>query len=225
MGVVTSSTSSPRTRKPREERREDILASAAVIAIDEGLERITLRAVAARLGVRPGLITHYFPVAEDLVAAAFARAAVLEREQFFTRAGTPLDRVARFVDHIERGRSLALARLWLNARHLSRFSPSLDAELQEQDALDRERLTSIIQEGIARGDFADVDAEAAGIRIFIAIDGGGSYVNASVPYEHPAHTRVVADVAEWALGLPPGVLRAAIDAIGGPDAPDVADRA
>lgn len=214
MGEVTSSTSSPaaapRTRKPPEERREDILACAAAIAIEEGLERITLRAVAARLGVRPGLITHYFPVAEDLVVAAFARAAVLEREQFFTSGGTPLQRLARFVDHVERGRSLPLARLWLNARHLSRFSPTLDAELQIQDRLDRERLTEIIEDGVASGDFPGADAEAACIRILIALDGGGSYVNSSQPITHPAHTRVVADVAEWALGLEVGALREAI---------------
>jgi AcrR family transcriptional regulator len=215
MGEVTSSTSSratpPRTRKPPEERREDILACAAAIAIEEGLERITLRAVAARLGVRPGLITHYFPIAEDLVVAAFARAAVLEREQFFTSDGTPLQRLAHFIDHVERGRSLPLARLWLNARHLSRFSPALDAELEVQDALDRERLMVIIEDGIASGDFGEADAEAACIRILIALDGGGSYVNASTQIEHPAHRQVVADVAEWALGLEAGRLRGAID--------------
>ncbi|PVE91600.1 TetR/AcrR family transcriptional regulator [Microbacterium sp. TPD7012] len=217
MGGVTSSTSSPtaapRTRKLPEERREDILACAAAIAIEEGLERITLRAVAARLGVRPGLITHYFPVAEDLVVAAFARAAVIEREQFFTTGGTPLQRLARFVDHVERGRSLPLARLWLNARHLSRFSPTLDAELQIQDALDRERLTAMLDDGVASGDFPGANAEAACIRILIALDGGGSYVNSSAPIEHPAHTRVVADVAEWALGLKAGALRVAIAAL------------
>lgn len=212
MGGMTSSISSARTRKAPQERREEILSTAAAIAIEEGLERITLRAVAARLGVRPGLITHYFPVAEDLVVAAFARAAVLERQQFFPSEGTPKERLARFIRHIERGRSLPLARLWLNARHLSRFSPALDRELQVQDELDRERLTAIIADGIAAGDFGEVNAEAACIRILIAVDGGGSYVNSSVPIEHPAQRRVVADVAEWTLGLAPGSLRQLIGA-------------
>lgn len=211
MGGMTSSISSARTRKAPEERREEILSSAAAIAIEEGLERITLRAVAARLGVRPGLITHYFPVAEDLVVAAFARAAVLEREQFFPSGGTPTQRLARFIRHIERGRSLPLARLWLNARHLSRFSPPLDVELQVQDDLDRQRLTEIIADGIAAGEFGDVDAETACIRILIAVDGGGSYVNSSLPIEHPAQRRVVADVAEWTLGLGSGALRSLVD--------------
>ena len=208
---MTSSTSYVRIRKRPEERREEILSCAAAIALDEGLERITLRAVAERLGVRPGLITHYYPAAEDLVIEAFARAAVLEREQFFPSDGAPLKRLAHFVAHIESGASLPLARLWLNARHLSRFSPALNAALDEQDALDRGRLTAIIEDGIASGDFPNADAEAACIRIFIAVDGGGSYVNSTAEWTHPAHRHVVADVAEWALGLAPGTLRGAID--------------
>lgn len=212
MDGVTSSASSTRVRKRPEERREEILSHAAAIAVDEGLERITLRAVAERLGVRPGLITHYFPAAEDLVIEAFARAAVLEREQFFPTSGAPLERLAHFVAHIESGASSGLARLWLNARHLSRFSPALDDELQEQDALDRERLTAIIQDGIADGDFPIEDAEAACTRILIAVDGAGSYVNTRAEAADPAQRHAVADIADWALGLPAGTLRAAIGA-------------
>ncbi|MGO4298910.1 TetR/AcrR family transcriptional regulator [Leifsonia sp. RAF41] len=201
---------SPRVRKQPEERREEILSAAASIALDEGLERITLRAVATRLGVRPGLISHYFPAAEDLVDEAFARAATIERERFFPADGAPVERLAHFVGHIRSGASLPLARLWLNARHLSRFTPSLDATLTEQDALDRARLRELIEDGIASGDFADVDAEAASIRILIAVDGGGSYVNSTGDLTHPAHVKFVAEVAEWTLGLLPGTLEAAI---------------
>src|SRR6478735_1976221 len=197
MGPMESSASPPRSRKAPEERREEILSEAAAIALDEGLERITLRAVAARLGVRPGLISHYFPAAEDLVDEAFARAEIIERERFFPDDGTPLERLAHFVAHIRTGASLPLARLWLNARHLSRFTPSLDATLAEQDALDRARLRALIDDGIASGAFADVDAEAASIRILIAVDGTGSYVNSTADLSHPAHSEFVADVAEW----------------------------
>lgn len=205
---MESSASPPRSRKAPEERREEILSEAASIALDEGLERITLRAVATRLGVRPGLISHYFPAAEDLVDEAFVRAATIERERFFPADGSPLERLAHFVHHIETGASLPLARLWLNARHLSRFIPSLEATLQEQDALDRARLRSIIEDGVTSGDFAAVDPEAASIRILIAVDGGGSYVNSTDDLSHPAHVHFVADVAEWTLGLAPGTLGA-----------------
>jgi len=215
MEGVTSSPGSIRVRKRPEERREEILSHAAAIAVDEGLERITLRAVAERLGVRPGLITHYFPAAEDLVIEAFARAAVLEREQFFPTSGAPLERIAHFVAHIESGASTGLARLWLNARHLSRFSPALDDELQEQDALDRAHLSAIIEEGIAAGDFPIQDAETACVRILIAVDGAGSYVNSAAEEANPAHRRAVADITDWALGLPSGTLRTAMSSTAG----------
>lgn len=203
---MESSTRSPRSRKPPEERREEILSEAATIALEEGLERITLRAVATRLGVRPGLISHYFPAAEDLVEEAFVRAATIEREHFFPRDGAPVERLAHFVHHIDTGASLPLARLWLNARHLSRFAPSLEATLREQDELDRSQLASIIAAGVADGEFAEVDPEAASIRILIAVDGSGSYVNSTGDLSHPAQVRFVADVAEWTLGLEPGTL-------------------
>src|SRR5690349_14446356 len=119
---MTSSTSSVRSRKRPEERRAEIVDAAAAIALEQGMERITLRAVAERLGVRPGLITHYFPAAEDLVVEAFTRAALAERERFFPAdSGSPLHRLAHFIDHIQRGLSSSLARLWLNAQHLARF--------------------------------------------------------------------------------------------------------
>lgn len=209
MDAVTSSAVSVRSRKRPEERREEILDAASVIAVDEGLERVTLRAVAERLGVRPGLITHYFPVAELLVTAAFARAAERERVSFFPVEGTPLARMAHFFRHIESGGSLPLARLWLNARHLSRFSAALNEVLQEQDALDRVALTSIIEEGRESGDFATEDAERACALILVGVDGDGSYVNSAPGYD-PAFRYLAPEIAEWALGLEPGALRRAI---------------
>ena len=188
------------------------MSQAAAIALESGLERITLRAVAERLGVRPGLITHYFPAAEDLVIEAFVRAAVREREQFFPTSGDPLERVAHFIAHVESGASTPLARLWLNARHLARFSPALDAALQEQDALDRARLAEIVEDGMRAGRFPIADAEAACIRILIAVDGSGSYVNSAPAAVHPAQQHVVADMTDWALGLEAGTLRTAVAA-------------
>jgi AcrR family transcriptional regulator len=213
MAIMTSRAISTRLRKRPEERRDEILAAAATIAIEEGLERITLRAVAERLGVRPGLITHYFPAADDLVVRAFARAAEAERERFFpSGGGGPIERLAHFLHHIETGASQPLARLWLNARHLSRFRPALNDELEKQDALDRARLVSVIRDGVEAGDFEETDAEAAGIRILIAIDGSGSYVNSPGDFTRPVYRHFVADVAEWVLRITPGALRTAIDA-------------
>ncbi len=206
---MVSSGAAGRVRKHPEERSAEILDEAARLALAEGLERITLRAVAAGLGVRPGLISHYFPAAEDLVVAAFARAADGERAAILgsTGSGDPLGRMARFIARIERGYGDELACLWLNARHLARFLPGLADALERQEARDRDRMVALIEAGNAAGDFHAPDPLAACVRIFMAADGYGVYVNNPEPFDVDAYTHFVADVAEWALGVAPGVLR------------------
>lgn len=211
---MVSSGSSSRVRKQPEERRAEILAEASRIALEDGLERITLRAVAEGLGVRPGLISHYFPAAEDLVIEAFALAISGERERLLPAEGEPLERLAGFVVHLQGSEAAELSRLWLNARHLSRFSPALTSALEGQEALDREGLQSLIEDGVAAGVFRVSDALAACVRIFIAVDGVGAYANNTTPFENEAYTRFVIDICEWALGLDQGVLDEAIASLG-----------
>lgn len=195
-----------RARKRPEERRAEILLEASRIALDAGLERVTLRAVADRLGVRPGLISHYFPAAEELVAAAFELAVTGERERLFSTSGGPRERLGRLVRRVTTGQADELARLWLNARHLGRFSPSLAASIAAQDAIDRDRMQDLVEAGVAAGEFRTDDTFAACVRIFVAIDGFSVYVNAVDAFDVPAYTRFVNDVCEWTLGLHPGTL-------------------
>lgn len=202
--------SRPALRLPPAERRAQIVAEAADLALAEGLERITLRAVAERLEVRHGLITHYFPAAEDLVVEAFVAAVSGERERLFPAGDrTPVQRVALLVQRVQAPDAAPLARLWLNARHLSRFTPSLADALEGQEALDRDRLVAVIDEGMAAGEFRCADALTACIRIFVAIDGFGAYVNNRGSFDEDAYLHFVADTAEWALGLDAGSLRRA----------------
>ncbi|MCD2442008.1 TetR family transcriptional regulator [Agromyces sp. SYSU K20354] len=210
---MLSSAPAAHARKRPDERRAEIVAAAAAIALDDGLEGITLRAVADRLGVRPGLISHYFPVAEDLVIAAFVHAVAEERETLVPEGGSPMERIARMVSRVESDDARAVSRLWLNARHLSRFRPALDEALEEQESLDRTRLTTLVDDGIAAGVFSPDDAFAACVRIFVAIDGFGAYANNTGAFTADAYWRFVTDATEWALGLEPGALRAEIAAL------------
>jgi AcrR family transcriptional regulator len=98
---MVSSPATSRVRKPPEERRAEIVGEAARIALADGLEGITVRAVAEGLGVRPGLISHYFPVTEGLVIEAFVRAVTDERELLVPRDGDPMGRMAQLVAYAE----------------------------------------------------------------------------------------------------------------------------
>lgn len=211
---MSSAPATTRARKHPEERRAEIVREAARVALEDGLERITLRAVAERLGVRPGLISHYFPVADELVIAAFVRAVADERDELVPEQGGPLDRIAHLVSRVESPAARDVSRLWLNARHLCRFAPALADALLEQESLDRDRLIALIDDGIAEGVFSPAGGSfAACVRIFVAIDGFGAYVNNPGPFIDESYERFVTDATEWALGLAPGELRTAIDAI------------
>ncbi|UOQ58182.1 TetR family transcriptional regulator [Leucobacter allii] len=214
-----------RVRKPAGERRAEIVAEAAGIALADGLERVTLRAVAERLGVRPGLISHYFPAAESLVVEAFAAAVTGDRERHLGRGAAgddagPLARLARFLGSVGTEEGIAQARLWLNARHLARFSPALAGALEEQERLDQDRLAELVRAGVDAGAFRAADARAASVRIFIAVDGFGAYAN-SAAIGDAAYASFVVDASAWLLGLDPDELAAAVAAALDADDADV----
>lgn len=57
-----------RPRGDHEERREGIARAAAEVIATRGLDALTLRDLAAALGVTTGTLTHYFPTKDALVA-------------------------------------------------------------------------------------------------------------------------------------------------------------
>ncbi|WP_223206257.1 TetR/AcrR family transcriptional regulator [Streptomyces xanthii] len=197
-------------RKPPGERRAEILRTAARIGLEESLERITLRRVADELGVRPGLIGHYFP-ADDLVSEAFAHAAGHERVSLLPpaeRTLPPLRRLARFLVRLTGDDCLDLGRLWLNARHLSRFKPGLRAAVSAQEAATRAALTELIEEGVRTGAFTAEDPLGVTVQILVTVDGLGSYANADPELDHPVLAGMALATAERLLGLGAGTLRA-----------------
>ena len=60
-----------RTRKSPAIRRDEIRSAARAIALEQGLSAVTQRAVADRVGIAPGLVTHYVERMELLVAEIF----------------------------------------------------------------------------------------------------------------------------------------------------------
>ena len=68
---MSAKSTSARGRKSPAERRAEITATAREIALADGLDALTLRAVAGRMGVASGLVAHYEPSMDELVAATF----------------------------------------------------------------------------------------------------------------------------------------------------------
>ncbi|WP_018534393.1 TetR family transcriptional regulator C-terminal domain-containing protein [Streptomyces sp. HmicA12] len=173
---------------------------------------MTLRRIGEELGVRPGLVSHYFPSAEDLVAEAFGSAATAELDALIPAerpVGTPTEHLARFL-----ARTIGhpawddISALWINARHLSRYRPALRAEVAGQEAAWRGRLSGLLADGVDRGEFRTPDPVVVALQILVVLDGlsaDGTSAPEEVP---PAVARMAVTTAERELGLPQGTLAA-----------------
>ncbi|WP_432121970.1 TetR/AcrR family transcriptional regulator [Streptomyces sp. S1] len=206
---MSSSVDRKRVRKTPEARRAEIVETAARVALTEGLECVTLRRIAEELAVRPGLISHYFPSAEDLVAEAFAVASTGELDSLLPAErphGTPAQYLARYFA-LSAGEAYDdISRLWINARHLSRYRPVLRDRVAEQERASDDRLEGLIREGVERGEFRTDDPRTTAIQILVVLDGLGAHANTDRGNRPEAVTRMAVTTAERELGLPAGTL-------------------
>ncbi|RST08644.1 TetR family transcriptional regulator [Streptomyces sp. WAC05374] len=209
---MPSSLPNKRIRKSPAARRAEIVDTAAAVALTEGLECITLRRVAEELDVRPGLISHYFPAVEDLVAEAYGQAAATELDALLPtdRGGaTPTRHLARFLARTTGEAYDNISRLWLNARHLSRYRPTLRDRVAVQEAAWRDRLEALIRDGVHQGEFRTADPMVTAMQILVVLDGLGMLVNSHDTGDDPPEIlRMPLTTAERELGLPAGTLTA-----------------
>ncbi|MBT2394839.1 TetR/AcrR family transcriptional regulator [Streptomyces sp. ISL-100] len=206
---MSSSVQSKRVRKSPAARRAEIVEAAAAVALTEGLECVTLRRIGEDLDVRPGLISHYFPAAEDLVAEAFGTAASAELDILLPAErpdGTPTEHLARFFAHASGPAYDDISRLWINARHLSRYRPVLRDRVAEQEAAWRGRLTDLIRQGVERKEFRTDDPQVTAIQILVVLDGLGAHANTDTSNRPEAVTRMAVTTAERELGLTSGTI-------------------
>jgi len=209
MSRVTSRPQATARRKPASERLAEIVEAAAAIAVAEGLDRVTAKRVAAELGVFPGLVSHYFATADELVATAFAHAAATEREQIFGHAALarrPVDRMRRLLNawlHQDRD---PVSLLWLDAWQASRRRPALMAEVGRQMNADLDRLSAVIADGITVGDFPVERPGEPALQILSLIDGLSVQAATRETLDYTAVRAMVIATTERLLALPPGTL-------------------
>lgn len=88
-------------REGEERRREALMGAVLELVAEAGVAGATVRAIAERAGVTPGLIRHYFDGKDDLVRAAYTQVMdrmTAESEQAAEPAcGDPQTRLAAFV--------------------------------------------------------------------------------------------------------------------------------
>jgi AcrR family transcriptional regulator len=178
-------------RKLPAERRGELLAKAVEIAVADGLSAVTLRRVAADLGVTPGLVSHYFSAAEQLITAAFRSAAIADLEQaraHVDAAPTAVAKMAALMDYVLDDSSDDASALWLEAWSLGRRNAPLAAQAKELTGKWLECIAGIVRSGVAEGDFHVAEVDVAARRLLTMIDGlGAQKVVRAVPTDEAKH--------------------------------------
>ena len=200
---MTSRPQSAARRKAPEQRRAEMIEAAAAIAMHDGLDKVTAKRVAVALGVRPGLVDHYFS-ADQLVAAAFAHAASAERNEVFGEAESVPDPVARLrrvmAGWLEPGHD-EFSLLWLDAWQACRHRPALRGEVAAQMHEDVRRLAELIKLGVDSGQLGVDKPDTAALQIMSLVDALSVQSAMRGTFDYTEVRTLVMAVTEQILGL------------------------
>jgi Uncharacterized protein conserved in bacteria len=211
---MSSSERTRAARKPPAERAAEIADAARAIALVDGLTAVTLRAVAAHVGVAPALVAHYATGMDALVAGAFATIvrSELDEVRLFVDAGStppPTARLARLVSTALDGERSDVTVIWVEAWSAGRRNEALAAAVRrEMDAWQR-LVREIVEAGVAAGEFTTDDPAAVAWQLLGMIDG----LNAQALVRWGATTDrgpLIAHAVEGMLGLTRGALAGVI---------------
>jgi AcrR family transcriptional regulator len=198
-------------RKLPAERHGELLAKAVEISADEGLSAVTLRRVATDLGVTPGLVSHYFSSAEQLITAAFQTSADDDLAQARSRvaaAESATEKMDALMDYVLDDASEDASALWLEAWSLGRRNGAL---AEAANTLTREWLSciaEIVRSGVSSGEFRVADADVAARRLLTMIDGlGAQMVVRAVPSSEAKHIARSYFTSELGVAEPDGANR------------------
>jgi AcrR family transcriptional regulator len=174
-------TGSPSKRDlQKEERRQQILEAALAVFAQKGFNAANVSDVAAQAGVSQGTIYWYFESKDELLMAALTsviEAISISMLEGLAADATAADKLRMLGASVEQFGELDTR---LFPMFLEFWSSSLHREEAAQVWLDllkryKEMLVGVIEEGIANGEFRDVDAEGLVWAVMAALDGLAAY--------------------------------------------------
>jgi len=193
-------------RKSSDERRDEILRATIRIVARKGFASVTLRDVAAEIGIVHGLIRHYFSSREELVAEAFdyAVAAELAADREALAGLDPLEQLAGWFVSTPQEHYL----VWIDAWSEAPRNPALAAALARHHADCEALLAGIIGRAVSAG-LAQSNDPAADARTLTALaDGVAVQQHAMGILDAAVADEIVFSAAESRLALLPGALAA-----------------
>jgi len=171
---MSSTVPRPRTRKAPAERAAEIVAAATAVAREQGLSALTLRSVAERAGITSGLVAHYQPSMDDLVARVYTdlvEEEVRDVERVVAAAAGPAARLGGLIDTLMDGARDELTVVWVEGWAMARRSDALAdavrAQMQRWQAL----VEDIVAEGCRTGAFSTAEPGEVAWELIGMIDG------------------------------------------------------
>ena len=198
------------SRKPPAVRRQEILDAVIALASVKGLDGVRTRDVAEQVGVAPGLIHHYFPSIDDLLAESFGQ-----------WADASLEQLRRIPDELPARTSLALLvaemapeqRLWTDALTTATRYDLLRERARELSVAYLDHVVAMIQAGIDDGTFTCANPRESAWRLILMLDGLVAMVHTLGLIERAEVPFLVGPVVENDLGLEPGSFTELVQAV------------
>jgi AcrR family transcriptional regulator len=185
------------------QRRDAIVQAALDVMVRKGMAATTVREVAEAMGTSSGLIHHYFASMDDLLAAAFARAAqqdLAATSEAMARCPGAVARLCTFFVTYARAEQDWAFQLWLDAWAEAARRPAVQETTRRLNLEWQGLLERTIVAGVAAGAFSCPDPGAAAWRILSLLDG--------LALQVVAHGTTISreDVVAWATGATEGEL-------------------
>jgi AcrR family transcriptional regulator len=157
-----------------EERDRVIFDGAVGLARESGLESLTVRAVAQRVGVTPALVAHYRPVMDAFLAEVFGEIVGAERDEVMS--GFDPDRgvrddLFRMVETLLDGSRDDVTLVWVQAWALGVRNETLAARVRTEMDLWQSAIEEHLARAVATGEIAAARTDTAAWMLLAMIDG------------------------------------------------------
>lgn len=181
-----------------EQRGRSILDGAVGLARESGLEALTVRAVASRVGVTPALIAHYRPVMDSFLADVFGAIVSAERDEVmedFDPDRGVRDNLFHMVETLLDGDRDDVTLVWVQAWALGVRNEALADRVRAEMDQWQSAIEAHLAHAVTTGELAASRTDTAAWLLLAMVDG----MNAHSLVKWAPHDR--ADLARRALAL------------------------
>jgi len=157
-----------------EQRDRSILDGAIGLARESGLESLTVRAVAQRVGVTPALIAHYRPVMDAFLADVFGEIVGAERVEVmadFDPDRGVRDNLLHMVETLLDGDRDDVTLVWVQAWALGARNETLAARVRTEMDLWQSAIEEHLAAAVATGEIGASRTDTAAWLLLAMVDG------------------------------------------------------